>query len=46
MTAKEYLSQAYRLLPLPVKGVCIALVLALISVVSMSGVAPFIYFSF
>lgn len=45
-SVRGHFSQAYRLLPLPVKGVCIALVLALISVVSMSGVAPFIYFSF
>lgn len=37
---------AYSVIPLPVKGVVIALFFVFLSVVSMSGVAPFIYFQF
>jgi len=33
-------------IPLPVKGIFIALFFLLLSVVSMSGIAPFIYFQF
>jgi D-alanyl-lipoteichoic acid acyltransferase DltB (MBOAT superfamily) len=33
-------------IPLPVKGILIALFFVLLSVVSMSGIAPFIYFQF
>lgn len=36
----------YSYIPLPLKGLFIALTILLVSVVSMSGVAPFIYFSF
>jgi len=36
----------YRVLPLPAKGIAFAVFFVLLSVVSMSGVAPFIYFQF
>ncbi len=36
----------YGLIPLPLKGILIASFLVFLSVVSMSGVAPFIYFQF
>lgn len=45
-SVRDRLSAAYRYLPLPGKGLFIAAVLAAVSVLSMSGVAPFIYFSF
>lgn len=37
---------AYKILPLPIKGVLIAIFCAFLSIVSMSAVAPFIYFQF
>ena len=36
----------YQHIPLPLKGVLIALFFVLLSVVAMSGIAPFIYFQF
>ncbi len=36
----------YRLVPLPLKGILFALFFVLLAIVSMSGVAPFIYFQF
>lgn len=38
--------RAYRALPLPVKALAAALFFAFLSVVSMAGIAPFIYFQF
>jgi len=44
--AREFCFTAWVAVPLPVKGVLLALFLSLLTVVSMAGVAPFIYFSF
>ena len=44
--ARDWLSGLWQAVPLAFKGILIAVFLASIAVVSMSGVAPFIYFSF
>lgn len=45
-SARSRASSAWTALPFPLKGVAAALFLAALHVVSMSGVAPFIYFQF